>query len=248
MPRAATAAARKPAPIRKPAARGTGTRKPAARGATTRRGGAHAHAQRGETRPTPKPKRSLRIVPRDGVRPAALGSGLIDRLLRGRAWIAFLGVALVGVVFLNVSLLEINRGITAKAERIAELKRANAQKRVQVAELASSERIQQAASDRGFLLPEPGKVSYLSAAPTRDARRAAEAIVPPTSRQQAPAATPAPAPAEQTPPPVAQQAPPAVQQQPAPTQPSPVQQAPPQAAPPPTGAAPHGHATPGAAG
>lgn len=214
MPRAATAAARKPAPR---AARGR------AQGGVAKNG-----RQAAAIRPAPRrgraaaaPKRVLRVVPRDGARPAALGSGLVDRLLRGRAWIAFIGALLVGVVFLNVSLLEINRGITEKADKIAALKRANGQKRVEVAELASSERIQQAATDLGFLLPAPGDVTYLRATPSRDAKRAAQTIVPPTQQQQAAAQPTAQAPAATEPVPAAEQAPPTQQ---APAQGAPVGQ------------------------
>lgn len=245
MSRAATAAARKPA---------SGAPKRPAKGGVAKNG-----RQAAAIRPTPAAgaatKRVLRVVPRDGARQAALGSGLLDRLLRGRAWIAFIGVLLVGVVFLNVSLLEINRGITEKAERIAALKRANGQQRVEVAELASSERIQQAATDLGFLLPAPGDVTYLKATPSRDARRAAQTIVPPTQQQEqaaAPAVTEqAPAATEPTQPPPTQQAPPVSQAPPtagqeAPAQQAPGQEAPAQAAPPAGQTAPGAQAPPGA--
>ena len=222
MPRAATAAAQRPARS------SSAARKPRAAAAAPKRA----------PRQAPQPKRVLRVVPRGGARPAALGSGLIDRLLRGRAWIAFIGVLLVGVVFLNVSLLEINRDITAKAERISELKRVNGEKRVEVAELASSERIQQAAGDLGFILPEPGKVTYLKATPSRDARRAADTVVAPIQQQQAAAqapVTPQPQPVEPV-----EQTPPAAQQQQQPVQEQqPVQAAPTeQTTPPETGGTP----------
>ena len=223
MARAATAAARKPAT--------RGRARPSPRGS-------RAAAARPSPR-SPVTKRVLRVVPRDAARPAALGSGLLDRLLRGRAWIAFIGALLVGVVFLNVSLLEINRDITAKADRIAELKRENGQKRVEVAELASSERIQQAATDMGFVLPAPGDVAYLKATPGRDARRAAHTIVAPRPEEQQ-QTTGAPAAPEQTQPPPIQQAPPASQTPPAAGQEAPVQQPagqqPPAGQTPPTGA------------
>lgn len=132
--------------------------------------------------PARKPARGgLRVVRRHpSARPAtALGAGVLDRLLRGRGWIACIGVLLTGVVFFNVSLLQVNRGITSTSERSAELRRDNAELRLRVAELASSERIQGAASRLGFVLPRPGDVRYLEASPRRDARRAATRIVTP---------------------------------------------------------------------
>ncbi|MEX2196878.1 MAG: hypothetical protein WD844_16510 [Thermoleophilaceae bacterium] len=176
MPRAATVAARTaPAPHRRTAA-------PARRPARPSR----------PARTATPPRKAIRVVPRNGARPAAaaIGSGLLDRLLRGRAWIACVGALLAGVVFLNVSLLEINRGITQKAERSAELKRDNAQLRLRVAGLASSERIQETAAAQGFVLPAPADVHYVK--PGRgDAQQAAERI---TAPSEAPAPAPQPAP------------------------------------------------------
>ena len=205
-----------------------------------------APAPRPGRRVKPPPRRGLRVVPRGGVAPAVLGAGLLDRLLRGRAWILCIGALLAGVVFLNVSLLEMNRGITHKAERAAALKRDNAELRRRVAELSSSERIQEVAAARGFLLPAPGQVRYLRAHRSTDARRAAKTISAPRVQAPSPqpqptAPPPQPQPQSQTPATV----PPAAAPQPQPVQTAPAtpQQAPPAAgqAPPPAPAA-----TPGA--
>ena len=143
---------------------------------------------------------------------------MLDRLLRGRAWVACIGALLAGIVFLNVSLLEVNGGIASVSERATALKRENAELQLRVAELASSERIQAAAAERGFALPEPAGVTYLEAKPGSDARRAARALerrgevaqvappAPPAGQPATPteAQTPTPAPAEPAPtPPVA---------------------------------------------
>jgi cell division septation protein DedD len=162
-----------------------------------------------------------------------VGAGLLDRLIRGPGWILCIGALLVGVVFFNVSLLELNRGITANSDHAAELRRANAELRLTVAKLASSERIQLAARQRGFVLPPPGEVRYLRASRLRDARLAARRIAPPSGQ-----AVPPPAPA-----PVQQQSPAPVQPQPAAPvpaqqQPPPAQQEPPPAQQPATAAQP----------
>jgi cell division protein FtsL len=112
---------------------------------------------------------------------------VLDALLSGRGWIALIGVLLVGIVFFNVDLLQMNRDIAKTAERASALKRENARLRLDVARLASSERIQEAAAGLGLVLPAPGEVRYLKARPVLDARRAAKRITEPNSAFVSPA-------------------------------------------------------------
>ena len=72
-------------------------------------------------------------------------------------------------------------------ERAAALKRENGRLRLDVAKLASSERIQEAAARLGLVLPAPGEVRYLKARPGLDARRAARRITEPTDLFSVPA-------------------------------------------------------------
>jgi cell division protein FtsL len=109
------------------------------------------------------------------------GGGVLDALLSGQGWIALVGLLLVGIVFFNVGLLELNRNITGTSQRVTEIKRENAKLRLDVARLGSSERIQTAAAAEGLVLPAPGDVRYLKIDPTIDARRAAKRIVAPSS-------------------------------------------------------------------
>ena len=182
MARGATAAARaRPAPAHTvPAVRPA----PARRAPTRRRSGPARRAAAPGARQLPL---------------AALARSLsLDRLLRGRGWIALVGVLLVGIVFFNVSLLELNSGIARTSERATTLKRENARLRVQLSRLGSSERIQRVAAARGLVLPAPDEVRYLRARRS-DARRAAKRI---TAPQNVPAPAPAPArpaPVPQTP-------------------------------------------------
>lgn len=144
--------------------------KPAARSAP-------AHRPRPDARPAPARRGASAPPRRDGAPPArAARIPLIDRLLRGRAWVVCVGALLAGIVFLNVSLLELNGGIARVDARAAALKRENAELRSRVAELGSSERIQQAALARGFALPAPGDVRYLKAREGADGRRAARLL------------------------------------------------------------------------
>src|SRR3954462_13489428 len=72
-------------------------------------------------------------------------AGIADALLHGRGWIALVAVLLVGIVFFNVDLLQMNREIAQTADTAATVKRANAQLKLHLARLDSTERIQQAA-------------------------------------------------------------------------------------------------------
>jgi len=104
---------------------------------------------------------------------------MLDALLSGRAWIGLVGVLLAGIVFFNVDLLRMNREITHMADRASQLKRENAQLRQDVAGLASSERIQEAAAQLGLVLPQPADVRYLKSNPMVDARTASKRIIAP---------------------------------------------------------------------
>ena len=107
------------------------------------------------------------------VRPG--GARILDALLHGRSWIALVGVLLAGIVFFNVDLLQMNREITQVAERAAQVKRENARLRLDVARLASSERIQETAAGLGLVLPAPGQVRYLESHPRLDATQRRQA-------------------------------------------------------------------------
>lgn len=113
-------------------------------------------------------------------------SGVLDALLSGRGWIALVFVLLAGIVFFNVDLLQMNRDIARNAERISALEREIARNRLDVARLASSERIQESAAQLGLVLPAPGEVRYLKARPTRDGQLAARRITEPNPLHVAP--------------------------------------------------------------
>jgi cell division protein FtsL len=108
-------------------------------------------------------------------------SGMLDALLSGRGWIALVFVLLAGIVFFNVDLLQMNREIAGNDEKISALKREIARNRLDVARLASSERIQESAAKLGLVLPAPGDVRYLKARPRLDSRRAAKRITAPNT-------------------------------------------------------------------
>jgi cell division protein FtsL len=158
---ARAAAARVAAPARRspPARRPAPARRPVA--APSRR-----------RAPAPEPT----LVQRAGALARARVTTAGERVLHGPGLIAIVFALLVGVVFANVALLQKNRQITHDAARVSELKRDNAMLRGTVAELGSSERIQQIAAERGLVLPAPDAVRYLRSNPQTDAVAAAKNI------------------------------------------------------------------------
>jgi hypothetical protein len=93
---------------------------------------------------------------------------VVDRLLRGRAWIWLIGLMLGGIVAMQVSLLKLNSGISASVEQAATLERRNAALETEVARLGAGERIQQTAAEEGMVAPPAGDVEYLTARPGTD--------------------------------------------------------------------------------
>ncbi len=97
----------------------------------------------------------------------------LERLLRGQGWIILIGAALMGIVFLQVSLLKMNAGIGQSVERSAALERSNADLRAEVSRLSSEERIAAAAAKLGLVMPDAGEHRYVRVRGEVDARKAA---------------------------------------------------------------------------
>jgi cell division protein FtsL len=112
---------------------------------------------------------------------------VLDRLVRGRAWIALIAVGLMGIVFMQVSMLRLNAGISRAVTAADTLERQNSTMRADISELDSGERIQDVAAKLGMVTPDAGDVRYLDAA-RADAGRAAAAITPPDPAKAALAA------------------------------------------------------------
>jgi cell division protein FtsL len=104
---------------------------------------------------------------------------LLDRLVRGRAWIALLAIGLMGIVFMQVSLLRLNAGISRAVTAADTLDRQNSLLRADISRLDSGERIQDVAAKLGMVLPPAGDVHYLDGREA-DGRRAAASIRPPS--------------------------------------------------------------------
>jgi hypothetical protein len=105
---------------------------------------------------------------------------MVDRLLRGRAWIWLVGILLGGIVAMQVSLLKLNTGISRAVEASATLERQNSDLEASIARLSSSERTRTEAERQGMIMPPAGEVAYLTVRPNSDPARALAHMRPPS--------------------------------------------------------------------
>ncbi|MHB8241179.1 MAG: FtsB/FtsL family cell division protein [Solirubrobacteraceae bacterium] len=101
---------------------------------------------------------------------------LVDRLIRGRTWIALVAFALIGIVTLQLGLLKLNAAIGRSLEHSALLQRENAALSIENSELAGGGRVEAAATHLGMQLVTPGTLRFLTARPHVDARHAIAAL------------------------------------------------------------------------
>lgn len=171
-----TAPARK-APARKPA-----HKKPSARTAAPAR---KAPARKPATRRAPARKAapqsraraiSQRAVAGGQLIPIAAGrtavavrqlpdSGLVMRMTRGRAWIAVLGVLLVGIVGLNVATLSFAASAGQIDGEITTLEQENGVLKNRVALLYGTERARNDAAVLGLAMPSSDRIHFIEARP-----------------------------------------------------------------------------------
>ena len=119
------------------------------------------------------------LAMRLGTRAMRVGDArVLDRLVRGRAWIALVAVALMGIVFMQVSLLKLNAGISRAVTAADTFDRQNSSLREEISKLDSGERIQAVAAKLGMVTPAAGDVHYLDGRGA-DGVRAAASIKPP---------------------------------------------------------------------
>jgi cell division protein FtsL len=111
---------------------------------------------------------------------------LFDRLIAGRAWIGLVAFALIGIVTLQLALLELNSNVGRALQREATLQRENAALAIDNSELAAGNRVESLASQLGMQLVPMSALRFLTARPGIFTRRAAVAL-------SAPAKAPVPA-------------------------------------------------------
>ena len=120
----------------------------------------------------------------------------LDRLIRGRAWIALIAFALIGIVTLQLLVLTLNARIGHALVHETQLQRENATLSIESSELAAGERVESLAERLGMELVQVSAVRFLSIDPRADIARAAAALnassrASDTSSGEASAASPA---------------------------------------------------------
>ena len=86
---------------------------------------------------------------------------LLDRIVRGRAWIPILGVLLAGIVAMQVEVLKLSAGVGRSIERGTALQSRNEQLRASVAALSDDQRIERLAASMGMVMPAPEAINFL---------------------------------------------------------------------------------------
>ncbi len=131
-----------------------------------------APPRRAPLTPSRKPRRLSGLEPstahsRAAVNPASHGvaRSLLDRMIHGRAWIAIVAFALIGIVTMQLGLLKLNAGIGRALEHEAALQRENAALSVEDSEVASGNTIELQAAHMGMEIAPPGALRFLSVHP-----------------------------------------------------------------------------------
>ena len=86
---------------------------------------------------------------------------LLDRLVRGRAWIPVLGVMLAGIVAMQVEVLKVNASMGRSIALASSLQTRNELLRTSVSSLSDANRIEQLATRMGMVMPGPTSVDFL---------------------------------------------------------------------------------------
>jgi hypothetical protein len=102
-------------------------------------------------------------------------SAVLDRLIRGRVWIGLLAFALIGIVAMQLLVLELNTGIGHTLTRVAQLQRENAQLGIENSTYSAEGRIAPLAAATGMTLAPTGTIHFVAASPA-DVSRAAAAL------------------------------------------------------------------------
>jgi hypothetical protein len=109
---------------------------------------------------------------------------LLDRLIRGRLWIALVAFALIGIVTLQLGLLKLNAGIGHALQREASLQRDNAALSIENSELASGSLVESGASRLGMEMVPVGALRFLTSQPRSDAGHGAATLAKPAANAQ----------------------------------------------------------------
>jgi hypothetical protein len=92
-------------------------------------------------------------------------SVVLDRLIRGRIWIGLLAFALIGIVAMQLLVLELNTGIGRTLTRVAALQRENAQLGIEDSTYSAEGRVAPLAAAAGMMLAPVGTVHFVARNP-----------------------------------------------------------------------------------
>lgn len=131
------------------------------------------------------PSRHPRATPARPVTSPGLLIRLIDhpwleRLVRGRAWIAIVAAALLGIVAMQVVLLRLGAQIGDATSTVNGLIAQNETTQATIGALEASRQVARQAGDLGMVYPAPSAVTYLAVNPG-DAARAVQMMRPPST-------------------------------------------------------------------
>jgi hypothetical protein len=104
----------------------------------------------------------------------------LDRLVRGRAWIAIVAVALLGIVAMQVALLRLGAQIGGETSTVNALVAQNETAQAAIGQLEASHHVGSEAAQLGMLYPQPSAETYLQAR-ARNARLAAHRMTSPSA-------------------------------------------------------------------
>jgi hypothetical protein len=137
--------------------------------------------------PSRHPRAAPPLRSRSG-RPLArlLDAPFLDRLIRGRTWIALIAIALLGIVAMQVAILRLGASIGRSVSQIEQITQRNESAETAIARLEPGRNVAGEAAALGMVYPPAGDITYLRARPG-NASRAAALVSSPTVPLLAPA-------------------------------------------------------------
>ncbi len=109
---------------------------------------------------------------------ALADSRFLDRLLRGRLWIGIVAAMLMGIVFMQVTMLSLNAGIGRAVERTSVLERQNTTLRAEVSRMESGTALDDVVGRIGMVQPADGSTHYVRAGDANAAQAAKRMTAP----------------------------------------------------------------------
>jgi hypothetical protein len=101
---------------------------------------------------------------------------LLDRLIRGRAWLVLVTFALIGIVTLQLALLKLNGTVGRALHSEALLQRENATLSIENSQLAAADHVQAGAAQLGMAFASSAALRFLAPSSHADFARGAAAL------------------------------------------------------------------------